>query len=195
MATNIAETSLTIEGVTVVIDSGLSRRPVYEASTGITRLETVAAAQSAITQRAGRAGRTTPGKAIRLWHAGQTAARPAFPPPEIEQADLTRLVLDLADWGVVEPQSLAWLDPPPAAHWREAVSLLSGLGAMDEGGITAQGRKLHHLPLHPRLAHMLVFAAGHGRPNLKRAVQLAVLLEATQLASCGFAWVNFLWMG
>ncbi|RYD46181.1 MAG: ATP-dependent helicase HrpB, partial [Sphingomonadales bacterium] len=129
LATSIAETSITIDGVRLVIDSGLQRLPVFEASTGITRLETVRASRASADQRAGRAGRTEPGIAIRLWHPGQTAALPAFTPPQILASDLSSLVLDLAHWGVEDPASLAFLDPPPAAAFKEAKSLLTQLGA------------------------------------------------------------------
>ncbi|MDO9489413.1 MAG: helicase-related protein, partial [Sphingomonadaceae bacterium] len=115
LATSIAETSLTIDGVRVVIDSGVARRPRYERATGLTRLVTERASQAAVTQRAGRAGRTAPGVAWRLWTEGETRGFPPFDPPEILESDLTGLVLDLAIWGVGDPGQLSWLDPPPAA--------------------------------------------------------------------------------
>jgi ATP-dependent helicase HrpB len=120
LATSIAETSITIDGVRIVIDSGLQRLPAFEASTGITRLETVRVSRASADQRAGRAGRTEPGIAIRLWHQGQTAALPAFTPPQILSSDLSGLVLDLAHWGVTDPSGLAFLDPPPVTTRQEA---------------------------------------------------------------------------
>jgi ATP-dependent helicase HrpB len=175
LATSIAETSITIDGVRLVIDSGLQRLPVFEPSTGITRLETVRASRASADQRAGRAGRTEPGIAIRLWHAGQTAALPAFTPPQILASDLSGLVLDLAHWGVEDPASLAFLDPPPAAAFKEAKSLLTQLGAFDEQRrLTVRGKTMRDMALPPRLAAMVISAAddGHGR----QACLLAVLL-------------------
>jgi ATP-dependent helicase HrpB len=131
LATSIAETSITIDGVRVVIDSGLQRLPVFEPSTGMTRLETVKVSRASADQRAGRAGRTEPGIAIRLWHAGQTAALPAFTPPQILASDLSGLALDLAHWGVTDPGSLAFLDQPPQMALREARALLTSLRALD----------------------------------------------------------------
>ncbi|WP_244530311.1 ATP-dependent helicase HrpB [Rhizobium sp. NFR07] len=175
LATSIAETSITIDGVRIVIDSGLQRLPVFEPATGITRLETVRASQASADQRAGRAGRTAPGIAIRLWHAGQSAALPAFTPPQILASDLSGLVLDLAHWGVTDPGTLAFLDQPPGPAFTEARDLLRQLGALDAGGsLTAQGRLMRELALPPRLAAMVIQAdeIGHGRA----ASQLAILL-------------------
>jgi ATP-dependent helicase HrpB len=175
LATSIAETSITIDGVRIVIDSGLQRLPVFEPSTGITRLETVRVSQASADQRAGRAGRTAPGIAIRLWHVGQTAALPAFTPPQILASDLSGLVLDLAHWGVTDPGTLAFLDPPPGPAFAEAKTLLQQLGALDgAGALTPQGRLMRELALPPRLAAMVIRAAeaGFGR----EASQLAVLL-------------------
>ncbi len=131
LATSIAETSITIDGVRIVIDSGLQRLPVFEPSTGITRLETVRVSRASADQRAGRAGRTEPGIAMRLWHPGQTAALQAFTPPQILASDLSGLVLDLAHWGVQDPKALAFLDPPPGPAFNEAKVLLTQLGALD----------------------------------------------------------------
>lgn len=175
LATSIAETSITIDGVRIVIDSGLQRLPVFEASTGITRLETVRVSRASADQRAGRAGRTEPGIAVRLWHAGQTAALPAFTPPQILASDLSGFVLDLAQWGVSDPSALRFIDQPPASSFEEARALLRLLGAIDgSGGLTAVGRRMRALALPPRLAAMAIEAAGagHGRD----AAQLAVLL-------------------
>ncbi|MCD2182789.1 ATP-dependent helicase HrpB [Rhizobium sp. GN54] len=175
LATSIAETSITIDGVRVVIDSGLQRLPVFEAATGITRLETVRVSRASADQRAGRAGRTGPGIAVRLWHAGQTAALPAFTPPQILASDLSGFVLDLAQWGVIDPASLPLIDQPPAASLEEARSLLRLLGAIDAGGgLTPVGRKMRTLSLPPRLAAMVIHAAGEGMAT--EAALLAVLL-------------------
>ena len=153
LATSIAETSLTIEGVRVVIDSGLSRVPRYEPDVGVTRLETVRVSRAAADQRAGRAGRIEPGVCYRLWDEPQTGSLEPFTRPEILSADLSSFVLDLAQWGTRDPGELAFLDPPPAAALSEARRLLSTLGAVDgEGRITAEGRRLRQLPLPPRLA-------------------------------------------
>jgi ATP-dependent helicase HrpB len=175
LSTAIAETSLTIEDVRVVIDSGLARRAKYDPATGLTHLETVRASQAAVEQRRGRAGRVAPGACWRLWDEGETRALIPFDPPEILEADLSGLALDLAAWGVRDPRALKWLDPPPAAAWREAVKTLRQIDALDETGVvTAHGRALAALPLSPRLAHMVAAAARQGRGRL--AAWLAVLL-------------------
>ncbi|WP_422040220.1 ATP-dependent helicase HrpB [Roseibium sp.] len=161
LASAIAQTSLTIEGVRVVIDSGLARVPRYEPQTGLTRLETVRVSRASADQRQGRAGRTEPGVCYRLWDEAQTAALPAAEAPEILEADLTGLVLDLAAWGTLDPGSLAFADPPPAAAWKEAKSLLEDLHAIDAAGrLTRAGKALSKLPLHPRLAHMVIEGIG-----------------------------------
>ncbi|MBL8576809.1 MAG: ATP-dependent helicase HrpB [Mesorhizobium sp.] len=175
LATSIAETSITIDGVRVVIDSGLSRLPRYEPSTGLTRLETVRVSRASADQRAGRAGRTEPGIAIRLWRAEQTAALPAFTPPEILQADLSGLVLDCAAFGVADPTTLRFLDPPPTPALSEARTLLSGLGAIDGAGhLTDAGKAMRGLALPARLAHMVAEAAKQGQAQT--AAELAVLV-------------------
>ncbi len=157
LATSIAETSLTIEGVRIVVDSGLARVPRYEPDIGLTRLETVRASRAAVDQRRGRAGRIEPGVCYRLWDEPQTASLAAYTQPEILSADLSSLVLDLAQWGVSDPSSLAFLDPPPAPALKEARELLRELGALDgEGRITDEGRSLRALALPPRLARMIV---------------------------------------
>nr|WP_319385776.1 ATP-dependent helicase HrpB [uncultured Roseibium sp.] len=161
LASAIAQTSLTIEGIRVVIDSGLARVPRYEPQTGLTRLETVRVSRASANQRRGRAGRTEPGVCYRLWDEAQTAALAAAESPEILEADLTGLVLDLAAWGTLEPGSLAFADPPPAAAWKEAKSLLVDLHATDAAGhLTREGKALSKLPLHPRLAHMVIEGIG-----------------------------------
>jgi ATP-dependent helicase HrpB len=165
LATSIAETSLTIEGVRIVVDCGLARVPRYEPDIGLTRLETVRASRAAVDQRRGRAGRTEPGICYRLWDEPQTASLAAYTQPEILSADLSSLVLDLAQWGVSDPATLSFLDPPPAPALKEARSLLEELGALDvDGRITAEGKRLRALALPPRLARMIVdsdrFGAG-----------------------------------
>jgi ATP-dependent helicase HrpB len=175
LSTAIAETSVTIDGVRIVIDCGLSRQPVYEPATGLTRLETVRASRASVDQRAGRAGRTEPGIALRLWRAEQTAALPAFAPPEITQADLSELLLACAAFGVADPASLPFLDPPPVPALAEARTLLADLGAIDaEGRITVTGQKMRNLALPVRLAHMLAQASAEG--HAREAAQLAVLI-------------------
>jgi ATP-dependent helicase HrpB len=157
LATSIAETSLTIEGVRIVVDSGVARVPRYEPDIGLTRLETVRASRAAVDQRRGRAGRTEPGVCYRLWDEPQTASLAAYTQPEILSADLSSLVLDLAQWGVSDPATLAFLDPPPAPALKEARALLRELGAVDaDGRITGEGQSLRELALPPRLARMIV---------------------------------------
>jgi ATP-dependent helicase HrpB len=157
LATSIAETSLTIEGVSIVVDSGMARVPRYEPDIGLTRLETVRASRAAVDQRRGRAGRTEPGVCYRLWDEPQTSSLPAYTQPEILSADLSSLVLDMAQWGVSDPATLAFLDPPPVPALSEARSLLRELGALDGGGrITGEGKSLRALALPPRLARMIV---------------------------------------
>jgi ATP-dependent helicase HrpB len=165
LATSIAETSLTIEGVRIVVDSGLARVPRYEPDIGLTRLQTVRASRAAVDQRRGRAGRTEPGICYRLWDEPQTASLAAFTQPEILSADLSSLVLDLAQWGVSDPATMSFLDPLPAPALKEAKSLLHELGALDaDGRITAEGKSLRALALPPRLSRMIVdshrFGAG-----------------------------------
>ncbi|HEV2747748.1 MAG TPA: ATP-dependent helicase HrpB [Allosphingosinicella sp.] len=176
LATSIAETSLTLDGVRIVVDSGLARRPRYDRGAGITRLVTERASQAAVTQRAGRAGRQGPGIVYRLWEEAATAALPRFDPPEISEADLSALVLDCALWGLADPRELKWLDPPPAAAVEEASKRLLSLGALGEDGRpTSHGRAIAALPLPPRLAHMLVEAQARGWGQA--AAEVAVLLS------------------
>ncbi|MEA2899711.1 MAG: ATP-dependent helicase HrpB [Bradyrhizobium sp.] len=177
LATSIAETSLTIEGVRIVVDSGVARVPRYEPDIGLTRLETVRASRAAVDQRRGRAGRTEPGVCYRLWDEPQTASLAAYTQPEILSADLSSLVLDLAQWGVSDPASLAFLDSPPAPALNEARSLLRELGALDaDGRITAEGNSLRALALPPRLARMIVDSHRLGA-GLEAAYIAAVLTE------------------
>ncbi len=175
LATSIAETSLTIEGVRIVVDCGLSRVPRYEPDIGLTRLETVRASRAAVDQRRGRAGRTEPGMCYRLWDEPQTASFAAYTQPEILSADLSSLVLDLAQWGVSDPASLAFLDPPPAPALKEARGLLRELGALDgDGRITAEGQRLRALALPPRLARMIVDSQSLGAAHA--AAEIAAVL-------------------
>lgn len=175
LATSIAETSVTIDGVRIVIDSGQQRLPVFEPSTGITRLETARVSQAAADQRAGRAGRTEPGIAIRLWHRGQTASLPPFAPAQILSSDLSSLALDMAHWGVRDPSSLAFLDQPPVPALSEARQLLRMLGALDASdALTAKGRLMRDLALPPRLAAMAIAGAKDG--HARQACRLAVLM-------------------
>ena len=175
LATAIAETSLTIEGVRVVIDSGLARVPVYEPDIGVTRLETRRVSRAAADQRRGRAGRTEPGVCYRLWDEAATGALEPFARPEILSADLSPLLIDCAAWGVADPTTLTFLDPPPAPALKEARSLLAAIGALDaDGRITSDGRALQALPLPPRLARMIVAAARFGQAGA--AADLAAVL-------------------
>jgi ATP-dependent helicase HrpB len=180
LATSIAETSLTIEGVRVVIDCGLARVPRYEPDVGLTRLETVRISRASADQRRGRAGRTEPGVCYRLWDEPQTAALEPANRPEILAADLSGLVLDLAHWGVADPAQLAFLDPPPTAALAQAKALLGELNAIDQAGrITEEGRRLRELPLPPRLARMVVDAAAAA--DAVRAAEIAVVLTERAL--------------
>ena len=180
LATSIAETSLTIEGVRVVVDSGLARVPRYEPDAGLTRLETVRVSRAAADQRRGRAGRVEPGVCYRIWDEPQTAALEPFPQPEILAADLSSLVLDLAQWGVTDPVQLVFLDPPPTASLDEARTLLTDLGAIDRSGrITPEGRLLNRLPLPPRLARMVVDADQEGAGHV--AAEIAAVLTEREL--------------
>ena len=175
LATSIAETSLTIEGVRIVVDCGMARVPRYEPDIGLTRLETVRASRAAVDQRRGRAGRTEPGVCYRLWDEPQTASLPAYTQPEILSADLSSLMLDIAHWGVSDPSTLAFLDTPPAPALKEAKSLLRELGALDaDGRITAEGQSLRALALPPRLARMIVDA--HRLGAGQEAAEIAAVL-------------------
>ena len=177
LATSIAETSLTIDGVRVVIDCGLARVPRYEPDVGLTRLETVRVSRAAADQRRGRAGRTEPGVCYRLWDEPQTGSLEPYTRPEILSADLSSFMLDLAQWGAADPGKLALLDSPPGPALTEARALLTELGAIDAAGrITEEGRRLRALPLPPRLARMVVDAAAEGAA-LMAAEVAAVLTE------------------
>lgn len=175
VATTIAETSLTIEGIRVVIDGGYKRAPRFDPGSGMTRLETVRVSRAAADQRCGRAGRLGPGLCYRLWATEEERGLAAFDRPEILDADLAELMLHLALWGTPDPTVLRWIDPPPAAALAQARALLLALGAVDAAGhVTADGRAMARLPLHPRLAHMVVSADAADRPT---AAALAALLS------------------
>lgn len=180
LATNIAETSLTIPGVRVVVDSGLMRRARFDPVTGMSRLTTQRISRASAEQRQGRAGRTAPGVCYRAWSEGAHTALAAFTAPEIMDADLAPLALELASWGTREASELRWLDAPPAAQLASARDLLSRLGALDaHGRITAHGREMAGLGVHPRLAHMLL--RGRALSCLVSAAQLAALLSERDL--------------
>jgi ATP-dependent helicase HrpB len=176
LATSIAETSLTIEGVRVVIDAGLARVPRFDPASGLTRLETVRVTQAAAEQRRGRAGRTGPGVCYRLWEEAETRALIPYGRPEILEAELSGLALDLARWGAREAGDLTFMDSPPPAALAEARALLTRLGALDAAGaLTPHGLALARLPIPPRLAHMLLEAAKRG--GASEAAEIAVLLS------------------
>jgi ATP-dependent helicase HrpB len=175
LATSIAETSLTIEGVRVVIDSGLMRVPVYEPDVGLTRLETVRVSRANADQRRGRAGRTEPGVCYRLWAEAANGGLQPYAAPEILSADLSGLALDCALWGVADPGKLAFLDPPPRVALKEARALLAAISGIDDDGrITEEGRAIASLALPPRLARMVVDAARAGEAGI--ASEIAILL-------------------
>ena len=176
LATSIAETSLTIEGIRVVVDSGWMRVPRFSPGTGMNRLETVRVSKASADQRRGRAGRLSPGVCYRLWSEAAHQGFMEHSVPEILSADLAPLALETAAWGVLKPDDLSWLDPPPGAAFRSARGLLHRLGALDDSGIiTAHGREMARLGLHPRLAHMLLAGRERGRSRL--ACELAAILE------------------
>jgi ATP-dependent helicase HrpB len=180
LATNIAETGLTIEGVRVVIDSGYARRPRFDPASGMSRLETLRVSRASADQRRGRAGRVAPGVCYRLWSEGTDQALEAYTTAEILEADLAPLALELAGWNVTSPSALKWLDPPPAATYAQARDLLHALGALDAGGrLTAHGREMLGLRTHPRLAHMLLRSRGWHLSEL--ACELAALLGERDL--------------
>ena len=184
LATNIAETSLTIEGVRIVVDSGLARRARYDKAAGVTRLVTERASLSAATQRAGRAARQGPGVAYRLWEEAGNGGLPPFDPPEILESDLASLLLDAALWGECDPARLRWLDAPPESALNEARKSLQSFGAIDDSGqVTGHGKALAKLPLPPNLAHMVVRAARGGQGE--DAAMLALLMQERGLGGRG----------
>ncbi|MBC7905574.1 MAG: ATP-dependent helicase HrpB [Rhodospirillaceae bacterium] len=175
LSTAISETSLTIEGVRVVVDGGQMRQPRFDPSSGMTRLVTLPVSRASADQRRGRAGRTAPGICYRLWSEAEDRALQAFTAPEITEADLASLALDLAQWGVMDANALAWLDAPPPAALAQARELLAELGAVDgQGRMTSHGRAMNRLAMHPRLAHMVITARGLGLGGL--ACDVAALL-------------------
>ncbi len=183
LATNIAETSLTIDGVRVVVDAGLERRSLFDPASGMNRLEVQRISRASAEQRAGRAGRTAPGVSYRLWGEGAERSLAAYAPPEVCVADLAPLALDLAVWGT-EAGQLRWLDAPPAATLASARDLLTRLGALDASGrVTAHGRAMQEFPAHPRLAHLLLRARELGAGSL--AAELAALLSDRDLLRAG----------
>jgi ATP-dependent helicase HrpB len=183
LATNIAETSLTIDGVKIVVDSGLERRNAFDPGSGMSRLEIQRISRASAEQRAGRAGRTAPGVCYRLWGEGGQRSLAPFAPPEIATADLAPLALDLAVWGTPASE-LRWLDPPPASTLASARDLLVRLGALDAAGrVTRHGRAMHELAAHPRLAHMLLAAREHGAGAA--AAELAALLSERDMLRGG----------
>lgn len=180
LATNIAESSLTIEGISVVVDSGLARAPVFDPGTGMTRLQTRRLSKASSIQRMGRAGRLQAGVCYRLWSESQQEQLQPFTPPEILQADLAPLALQLVCWGIDDPAELDWLDPPPQAAYQQALDLLLGLNAIrqrDDGhwAITEHGQAMANFPAHPRLAHMLLLGVWSGLTDV--ACDLAALLS------------------
>ncbi len=184
LATNIAETSLTIEGVRVVIDTGVARRSLFDPGTGMERLVTARISQASAAQRAGRAGRTAPGTAFRLWGEGAQSTLAAQTPPEILTSDLAPLALELAQWGARDVAGMQWMDAPPAAALAQARDLLHRLEAIDAGGaITVTGRAMIETGLHPRLAHMLVRA--RGTPLQGLAARLAAVISERDLLRAG----------
>jgi len=175
LATNIAETSLTIEGVSIVVDSGFERTLKFDPKSGLSRLETVKISKDSADQRAGRAGRLGPGVCYRMWSLATQERLADFRVPEIEEADLSSLVLDMAKWGVSDILQLTWLSPPPQAKLSQANELLHQLDALKDGKITRHGSKMHELPCHPRIAHMLIMAEQDRQ--LALATDIAALLE------------------
>lgn len=175
LATSIAETSLTIEGINIVVDSGYTRTQMYDPPSGLSRLKTVRISLDAADQRAGRAGRLGPGVCYRMWSKATEQRMAAYRAPEIGQADLTPLVLDTAKWGLQDVTQLEWLTPPPAGSIAQANHLLHTIGALSNGKITPHGHAIHALPCHPRIAHMLLESKTIGRPGL--ATDIAALLE------------------
>ncbi|MCL4105912.1 UNVERIFIED_CONTAM: hypothetical protein GTU68_012550 [Idotea baltica] len=175
LATSIAETSLTIEGIKTVVDAGLARVPRFDPGSGMTRLETVEVTRDAADQRAGRAGRLGPGVCYRLWEKGKHQYLTAHRSPEILHSDLASAVLELAQWGINDIHSLDWPSPPPIASVSQAITLLTGLQALENGKITSWGKKLLKFPSHPRLAHLLIRGTNLGHGGL--AADIAAVLD------------------
>jgi ATP-dependent helicase HrpB len=193
LATNIAETSLTIEGVRVVVDGGQVRRLEYDPATGMNRLKTVTISRASAIQRQGRAGRLGPGSCYRLYSRHVYDSMIPFAPPEILTSDLSSLVLDLATWGVTDPSALSWLDPPPQSAWEAARRLLVDLDALNQNGtVTSMGRAMARFPLHPRLGRLMIRAADSGYPRL--GADLAALLSERDIVRRNYRegqeWMN-----
>jgi ATP-dependent helicase HrpB len=184
LSTAIAQTSLTIEGINMVVDSGLIRTPIYDTASGMTKLETRRVSKATATQRAGRAGRLSDGICYRLWTRGSHAGLAPFDAIEIKGADLLPLVLELAQWGTSSPEDLKWLDLPDPANFAQAAELLQELEALDaEKRITSHGKKMAKMPLHPRLSHMILKAAEIGQMSL--ALKIAALLGEKDIIHLG----------
>lgn len=175
LATSIAETSLTIEGVTIVVDSGFGRHSQFDPNSGLSRLETHRIPRDSADQRAGRAGRLSPGVAYRLWSSVTHGRLQDHIIPEIEQTDLASLVLEMSQWGITDVQQMTWLTPPPKGHLMQARDLLHQLEALENGRITSHGKAMAKLPCHPRIAHMLILA--HEEDQVGLAADIAALLE------------------
>jgi ATP-dependent helicase HrpB len=175
LATSIAETSLTIEGIKIVVDTGYGRTSRFDPKSGLSRLETIEISKDSANQRAGRAGRLGPGICYRMWNKATHNRLAEHRVPEILETDMASLVLDMAEWGIIDIQQLTWLTPPPKAALAQASELLHELDALQNGRITEQGKKMHSLPCHPRIAHMLLMAKEHNLLNL--ATDLAAFLE------------------
>jgi ATP-dependent helicase HrpB len=175
LATNIAETSLTIHGIKIVVDSGFARIAKFDPNSGLSRLETVKISKDSADQRTGRAGRLAEGVCYRMWSLATQNKMNEHGTPEIEQADLASLMLDMAQWGITDPSQLTWLSPPPRGNVAKASDLLHELEALENSRITAHGKQLHKLPTHPRIAHMLIKAEESGQ--LPLATDIAPLLE------------------
>lgn len=175
LATSIAQTSLTIEGIKIVIDTGYGRTSRFDTKSGLSRLETIVISKDAADQRAGRAGRLTPGVCYRMWSLTTQNRMQAHRIPEIEASDLAPLILGLAAWGITDAHQLTWLTPPPKGSLAQAIALLHQLEALEKGRITPLGKRIHQLPCHPRIAYMLLFAEANN--TLALAADIAALLE------------------
>jgi ATP-dependent helicase HrpB len=175
LATSIAETSLTIEGIETVVDSGFGRTSKFNPRTGLSKLETIRISKDSADQRSGRAGRLGPGVCYRMWSKNTQGLMADFRTPEILEADLAFLVLDMVQWGIKDIQQLTWLTPPPSGHISQALGLLHEINALDSGKITPHGQKIHEIPAHPRIAHMLIMAQKINKSGL--ATDIAALLE------------------
>lgn len=175
LATSIAETSLTIEGIKIVVDSGFGRTSRFDPKSGLSRLETVQISKDSADQRAGRAGRLSPGTCYRMWSKATNEKLAEHRTPEILEVDLASLVLDMAQWGIIDISQLTWLTPPPKGALTQATETLHQLNALENGRITEHGKKIHALPCHPRIAHMLLMAEQDDK--LALATDIAALLE------------------